>query len=68
MSEQASEALLEAESQDLGRRHTKTPLTSGEDRQRMIDIIDLILPRKVFERQKRRLVLGFTTVQSEVST
>ena len=34
----------------------------------MIDIVDLILPRKVFERQKRRLVLAFTIVQSEVST
>jgi hypothetical protein len=33
----------------------------------MIDIVDLILPRKVFERQKRRLVLDFTIVQSEVS-
>jgi hypothetical protein len=51
-----------------GRRHTKTSLTSGEDRQGMIDIVDLILPRKVFEGQTRRPVLDFTTVQSEVST
>jgi hypothetical protein len=33
----------------------------------MIDIVDLILLRKVFERQKRGLVLDFTIVQSGVS-